>query len=109
MQLFDGIAQDVTGIEHLVVEPADVFPEKVGSRMRVEPDAQHGMAASGADDERFCDLSPELDRGIRFVISPPDAFTKVKDHFHISAGKDGVHKGRIRCGMKEIIMPDIGL
>lgn len=74
-----------------------------------EPDAQHGMAAGGADGQGFCDLSPKFDRRVLFVISEPCAFAKIKDHFHISTGENGVHKGRIRCGMKEIIMPDIGL
>lgn len=109
MQLFDGIAQDITEIENLVVERADVPAEKVSSRMGVEPDAQHGMPAGGTNGERARDLSPKLDRGIRFVIGPPGAFAKIKDHFHISAGKDSVHKGGIRCGMKEIIMPDVWL
>ena len=109
MQLFDGMTQDVTKIENLVVEPADILFEKIGSGMRVEPDAEHGMAAGGADGQGACDLTPKLDRGIEFVIGPPGAFAKIEDHFHISAGKNRVHEGGVRCGMKEIVMPDVRL
>lgn len=109
MQLFDGMAKNVAKIANLVVESADILLEKIGSGMREEPDAEHGMAASGADGQGACDLSPKLDWGIQFVISPPGAFAKIEDHFHIPAGENGVHKGGIRCGMKEIIMPDVGL
>jgi len=76
--------------------------------MGKEPDAEHGVAAGGTDGQRTCDLSPKFDGGIRSVISEPCAFAKIEDHFHISAGKNSVHKGGIRCGMKEIIMPDVG-